>query len=93
MGRSTTPTFRAEVKGSNCNFDAFGWDCKTNGRPNQTNVDRYRLSLNNSFLPGGVNYHMTDSRGVVAHVSSIRVIHQSTGKVVVESKAPMFEVF
>jgi hypothetical protein len=92
MGRSTTPTFRAEVKGSNWNFSMFGWDCKTNGRPNQTNVDRYRLSLNNSFLPGGVNFHVSDSRGVIPHVSTVRVVRQSTGDVVAESKAPMFEV-
>lgn len=93
MGRSTTPTFRAEVKGTIWNFSMFGWDCKIHGRPNQTNVDRYRLSLNNSFLPGGVNFDISESQGTIAHVSTVRIIRQSTGDVVAESKAPMFEVF
>ncbi len=92
MGRSVTPTFRAEVKGSGWNFDMFGWDCKTNGRPTQMNVDQYRWSLNKSFQPGGVNFHVSDSRGVIPHVSTVRVIRQSTGEVVAESKAAMFEV-
>lgn len=92
MGRSTTPTFRAEVKGNNWNFEMFGWDCKRNGRPTQANVDRYRDSLNKSFQPGGVNWHVSESRGVVAHVSEVRVIRQAGGEVVAVSKAPLFEV-
>jgi len=92
MGRSVTPTFRAEVKGSGWNFDMFGWDCKINGRPSQMTVDHYRRSLNESFQPGGVNFHVSDSRGVIAHISTVRVIRQSTGEVVAESNAPLFEV-
>ena len=92
MGRSTTPAFRSEVIGTNWNFSMFGWDCKTNGRPTQANVDQYRFSLNKSFQPGGVNFHIAESRGVVPHVSEVRVIRQSTGAVVATSKMGMFEV-
>jgi len=42
--------------------------------------------------PGGVNFHVSDSRGVIAHISTVRVIRQSTGEVVAESNAPLFEV-
>lgn len=90
MGHSTTPTFRTEVKGNTHNFEMFRWDCKTNGRPTQKNVDRYRSALNKSFQPGGVNFHAGER--VAAHVSEVNVIRQAGGDVVATSKAPMFEV-
>ncbi len=92
MGRSTTPTFRAEVKCTNWNFSMFSWDCKIYGRPTQENVDRYRDKMNKSFQPGGSNYHVSKNRGMVPHISEVNVIRQAGGAIVATSKAPSFEV-
>lgn len=92
MGRSVTPTFRTEVRANIGRYGSFGWDCKVNGRPTQKNADAYRDHMNQSFCPGGVNDHISKSRGVVPHISEVKVIRQSTGEVVVVSNAPMFEV-
>ena len=92
MGHSITPTFRAEVKANIGHYSSFSWDCKVNGRPSQKNVDSYRVHMNRSFAPGGVNDHISQSRGVIPHISEVKVIRQSTGEVVATSNAPMFEV-
>ena len=92
MGRSYTPTYRVEVTVNNGKLDLYGWDCKCHGRPTNSNAEKYRRKLNESFGPKGVNWHISKSCGVVVHVSSVRVIRQSTGAVVATAKAPLFEV-
>jgi len=89
MGRSTTPTFRTEVVDQE-GIHHMTWNCKTHGRPTNANAETFRKMLNNSYLPGGVNEHI--SKHFILHTSKVSVIRQSTGEVVAVANAPMFEV-
>lgn len=92
MGRVTTPTFRAELKTNvPANLTDAAWNCRTMGRPTVENAEAYRIRLNESFKPGGVNGPRNDT-DVVIHVHTVRIVRQATGEVVAEAKAPMFEV-
>lgn len=93
MGKIYTPTFRAEVKDNTSPvWISMVWNVKDHGRPSNNNAETFRVKLNSSFLPGGVNEHISKSAGFLVHVNSVRVIRQATGDVVAEAKAPMFEV-
>ena len=93
MGRTTTPTFRAELTTNvrNVNLTDAAWNCRTMGRPTVENAEAYRQRLNASFAPGGVNGPVRDT-DVVIHVSRVRIVRQSNNEVVAEAVAPMFEV-
>jgi len=92
MGRSVTPTYRVEVVTNVGRITPMAWDCKRDGRPNQKNIDQWRVDINKSFQPDGVNWHVSESSGIVQHISKATVIRQSTHEVVAVSEMPMFEV-
>jgi hypothetical protein len=100
MGRSITPTFRAEYKTQDGRWNAIGWNARAtqcanvtvHGAPNERNAEVMRSKLNKSFANGGVNAHVSAAVGYILHVSAVRVIRQSTGEVVAMAVAPLFEV-
>ena len=92
MGKSTTPTFRIELK-MNGNFNtSFVFDTKEHGRPTIGNAEKYRNGMNNSLKEGGTNYHITERQGFYKPYTDARIINQKTKEIVIEFKAPMFEV-
>ena len=93
MGKSTIPTYYAEARDNTSpEWKHMVWDCKQHGRPTHKNVERYRVSLNESFQIGNVNDHISKAAGFLVHTSAVRVIRNRTGEVVVEAKAPLFEI-
>lgn len=99
MGRSYTPTYRVETFDNRMNVSLYqrrlescAWNCKRDGRPTEANAEKYRQEMNKTFLPGGVNYHISESCGFTIHISTVWIIRQSTGELVAKAKAPMFEV-
>ena len=91
MGRITTPTYRVETTLNKGSMTPFAWHGKQDGRATQKNLEAWRIGYNKSFQTGGVNGPRNGSDTIV-HISSARLIRQSTGEVVAEVKAPMFEV-
>ena len=92
MGRSYTPKYRIEVK-CNVPMDWLGcWDSKQYGRVSNVNAEKYRTTFNQSFLPGGVNAHVSEARGVVPWIYHVDVVRQSDGKVMASAHAPAFEI-
>jgi len=95
--RDYTPTYRVEFRTNLCEslyqmkLQSSPWDCKRDGRPTADNAEKYRREMNQSFLPGGVNYHISESRNVIIHVNYVRIIRQSTNETVAEVKAPIFD--
>lgn len=90
-----TPTYRLEMTDNKGSF-AMGWDVKApkgvphytaDGKPTIANLERKIKAYEESTQPGGVNAHLG-----VCRVSKARIIRQATGEVMVEYKAPMFEV-
>lgn len=91
MGRVVTPTYRVEVRMNVGSMTPFCWDCRRDGRPTVKNLEAWRQKYNQSFQPGGVN-GPRKADDVILHISRAKVIRQSTGEVVAETVAPMFEV-
>jgi hypothetical protein len=91
MGRSATPTHRVESTVNVGSIMPMAWNCKQNGRATEDNLEKWRRDYNESFQPGGVN-GPRNGTDVILHISSARLVHQSTGRIVAETKAPMFEV-
>jgi len=92
MGHSTTPTYRVEVK-ANRPMGMFAWDTRKglDGAATEANLERWRQSYNASFQVGGVNGPRADS-DIIIHISSAKLIRQSTGEVVAEVTGPAFEI-
>ena len=97
MGRSITPTFRVEFHDNPFAAvdlgvrNSFCWNTKSFGRPTAANLAAWREKMNASYAAGGVNEHVSEGRGYVIRISAARVVRQSTGAVVAEFTAPMFE--
>jgi hypothetical protein len=87
MGRSTTPTFRCEMKISPGATTPTGWDTKHAGRPSDATLKAHVELFEASCLPGGVNAHI--GRTVVW---SAKIIHQRSGETVATYQGPMFAV-
>jgi hypothetical protein len=90
MSRSTTPTYRVEVT-ANKPMGNFAWHGKQDGRATEANLEKWRQSYNTSFQIGGVNGPRNDD-DIIVHISSARLIRQSTGEQVAETRAPSFEI-
>lgn len=94
MGRIVTPKYRIEILHTNDrrgNFAPCAWR-REYGRANQANLERWRQNQNRSYLPDGINHHISDSAGFIVHISRARIVNQLTGNVVCEVKGPMFEI-
>jgi len=88
----TTPTYRVEVK-ANRPMGMFAWDTRKglDGAATEANLEKWRQSYNTSFQVGGVNGPSAGS-DIIVHISSAKLIRQSTGEVVAEAHAPAFEI-
>ena len=91
MGRSYTPTFRVETVENFGKVNTYDWPLK-GSKFTQEKIEEWRIMMNASFAPNGCNAHIAESIGYVPHISHAKLIRQSSGKVVLESVAPMFEV-
>jgi len=91
MGRTVTPKYRIEYNESGRN-QVQCWNSKFYGRATAINLEAWRVKHNASFLPSGVNNHVTKALGYVLHVSYARIVNQFSGEVVAEARMPMFEV-
>lgn len=95
MGRSYTPAYRIEAECNVPGMSFFAWDVKIHGKPTDANAEKYRVSMNDSFQPGGVNEHIARGDQVVPHIIGIKIVAQKgakAGQVVAEARMPMFEV-
>jgi hypothetical protein len=90
MGHSTTPTYRVEVN-ANRPMGMFGWNGRQDGAATEANLEKWRQSYNTSFQVGGVNGPINDG-DIIVHISSARLIRQSTGETVATTNAPAFEI-
>jgi len=92
MGRSTTPRYRIDAVMTNRRSYVQAWNCERYGTPTLKSAARWREAINKSFLPGGVNFGISESLGRIERVFNFQVIDQRDNRVVVDYKAPMFEV-
>lgn len=97
MGRSTTFKYRIEEGSDKRGWKTFGgWRCadKGKGKPTDANLARWRNAMNASFLPGGVNHNKNYAdrySRTIPQVDGLRLVEQSTGRVVAVAPMPMFE--
>ena len=90
MGRSTIPTYVVHYRDQQ-GLAIVAWNTKTNGRPTESNLERWRKAMNASMKIGGVNEHISRSLGYIPHVSHAEIHNQRTGAVVCAVMMPMFE--
>jgi len=84
MSRSYTPKYRIEAKSNNgCGV----WGTFDNEKKRR-NLEEWRQSMNASFKLGGVNEHLSKSKGYVIHIHEAELINQKTGEVVEKVEAP-----
>jgi hypothetical protein len=89
MGKSITPTYRVEYRdNASRSTSSMCW----RGKASKERLEQWRKDYNKSFNPGGVNYHVSQSLGIVVHISHAWLIHQRTNECVAETKMPMFEL-
>jgi hypothetical protein len=86
MGRSTTPKYRLETWVNAGRHTPSAWE----GRPTEAALRDRVCSLNESFMPGGVNGHVSQAAGEIVQVWMARIVRQSDDRVVAEWKAPPF---
>lgn len=90
----TTPKYRVETRETGnpdpriTESNTYPWK----GRATVTRLEDWRQRMNKSFAPGGINFHVSKSRGVVIHIKGAKIIRQSDGEVIAETQAPLFEV-
>jgi hypothetical protein len=89
MGKIVTPKWRVEVQDNTGVKNQFAW---REGRPTLKALEAWRNGFNQSFKKDGVNYHLSKSLGFILCYGNCQIVEQRTGRVVVEYKAPMFEV-
>lgn len=87
---TNTPTYRVEVK-ANKPIGMFGWNGRQDGAATEANLEKWRQSYNTSFQVGGVNGPINDG-DIIVHISSAKLIRQSTGELVAEVTGPAFEI-
>jgi hypothetical protein len=88
MGKSVTPKYRIESRDNQGKFAV--WAPKVRATPKA--LAEYMDDYNRSFLPGGVNWHVSKACGVVVYHSSAKLINQSTGEIVASWSASPFQV-
>lgn len=88
MGRSLTPTYRVEYYDQAKHKRHCAWE----GRATDKRLAQWVKDLNYSFMPGGVNVHISHSLRYMPHVHKAKIIRQATGEIVAVYHAPAFEV-
>lgn len=91
MGRSFTPKYRIEFKDNLSPRSGWmAWETHY-GKPTQANLEKWRKAMNASFQKDGCNFHVSQSSGILVHYSSAKIVRQSDGQIMAETKMPMFE--
>jgi hypothetical protein len=88
MGKIVKTKYRIEVKDNRGVTSQYVW----RGRISQDKLSDYMDTLNKSFIPGGINFHLSKAVGVCLYHHKAQVINQFTGEVVATWSAPMFQV-
>jgi len=89
MSRDYTPTYRVEYV-MNVGRATMAWQ-DIYGRPDKDGLENWRQAYNASFQPGGVNAP-SEKTSIVPHITTAKLIRQSTGEIVAETYAPAFEI-
>lgn len=98
MSRDYIPTYRVEYKDNYTDaaldyWHPMVWDVKRGyGKPTADNLENWRVALNESFKRGGVNYHISERRGILIHITHARSLPDDTDAIVASVTMPMFEV-
>jgi hypothetical protein len=103
MGRSITPKYRIQYYYRQPNGQIVevraSWTISSNnksiqadGKPTKENAEKYIQAYNNSLKSDGANKHVSVALGFMPMAHKAEIVNQFTGKVVVEWKAPMFQV-
>ncbi len=95
MGKSLACPYVIEYRDQAGDWNWCVWNVRGgvnrtgHGQPTNANAEAWRVKMNRSFQPGGVNGHVSDARGYVVHINAVRIKHN--GRVVASSSMPMFE--
>ena len=85
MRGTITFTHRIEVCTTDLTvMESYPWNSKRYGNAAPENLEAWRVGMNASFQPGGVNEHISEARGVIPCIVSAKLIHQHTGEMVAE---------
>jgi hypothetical protein len=90
MGRSYTPKYRVKVTAVGAHLTDFIWN-REYGRVGEANLKKFVAAYNESFEPGGCNFH-GDGETTVIRITAAVIIRQSDDEVIATYTAPMFEV-
>jgi hypothetical protein len=91
MGKIMTPAYRVRYRDQD-GWHTTSWNTAIDGRPTNLHAECWRIGWNASFQPGAPNFHISEARGYLAHISHVEVIKQATGAIVARAAMPMFEV-
>ncbi len=69
------PAYRVEI--NNATPVHMAWKAEDYGKPSGLNLVKFVIAYNDSFLPGGVNEHISKAGLIV----EAKIVHQLTGKV------------
>ena len=93
MGKIVIPKYYVAAFYRKPNGAVAKMDLDWKGRPSEAKLEEKRKLLNASFLPGGINAHVSDSNSGIIHISRMEIReNRPSGAVVCVVKAPMFEV-
>jgi hypothetical protein len=90
MGKTVTPKWRLEV------FDGKRWTEQAwSGRATTKRLEERVISIGKSYMPGGVNEHISKALGYVPLPVSARIVRNTGGNTFtkLEWRAPMFMVW
>lgn len=97
MGKSITPKYRIELWENRrttwfpCSIQMC-WFVKNYGPVTNKNLERWIEKYNQSYQPGGVNWHVSERTGIVHYCHTAKIVEQKTGEVVAEYHAPAFMI-
>jgi len=88
MGRSVAIRYAVRLHCVGLRIDPIAWK----GRRSQAALDKFRTDLNASFQPGGTNWPVSQQLPVVPHVHTACLVDTATGRTLLTSRMPAFEV-
>lgn len=92
MGRIVTPKYRVDYW-DNSGKHSGAWIVSDDGKPNDSNLEKWVMSLVRSYSAGGVNSHISASLGYVPFVTMARIVNQKSENVITIWHAAMFQVY
>ena len=98
MGKVVTPKYRVEMRDNDGSFVmpwnvTGGSNITKHGEATDANLERYVFTYAKSLEIGGVNEHISVSRGHVPYPTEAKIVNQRTGEIVATWKAGMFQIF